>query len=165
MLTPKIQSAMCGMILLASIAFLSACAENHHRVSSRPLTAADCDYARNHVIWVFDDGSVTEECAAIKWKTHQIVWIAASADAQALAIDLVVRKNQKEPFEKMHCGAPDPNGDRVCRLDCKKERCRSGSFNRGYSPDPRSDYFSYVPGVTLLTGTNKGADPGIRIDP
>jgi len=127
----------------------------------RAEAAYDCPPdERNHAIFVFDDGSVTEECARIsKVKNQKILWISASgAD---LKIDLVVENGRPVPFDKMACDPPNSNGDRVCHVDCKKEKCRTGKFTDDYHPSALGDYYRYAPTVALL----RGGDPGMMIDP
>jgi hypothetical protein len=116
---------------------------------------------RHHAIWVFDDGTVTEECARIsKGKNHKILWLSASASD--LRIDLIVGRKQAVPFDKMRCDAADPDTkDRVCHIECKKDRCQTGKYNEDYKPSLFGDYYRYAPSVAL----RKGGDPGIMIDP
>jgi hypothetical protein len=125
------------------------------------VSGYDCSpEERNHAIFVFDDGSVTEECARIsKVKNNKILWISASgAD---LKIDLVVENGRAVPFDKMACDPPNAGGDRVCHVDCKKERCRTGKFSDDYHPSALGDYYRYASTVGLF----KGSDPGMMIDP
>ena len=132
------------------------------RDGRRPRSAAnDCPAEeRNHAIWVFDDGSVTEECARIsKYKNQKILWLSASgADLQ---IDLIVANGQVAPFDKIKCDPPSTNGDQVCHVDCKKDRCQTGKFSDAYHPNPLGDYYRYATTVAL----RKGIDPGMMIDP
>jgi hypothetical protein len=136
----------------------------HHRYpgGSPYSSGLDCPLdERNHVIWVFDDGTVTEECARIsKINNHKILWLSASGSD--LQIDLIVGGGKTVPFDRMKCDAPDPNTkDMVCHIDCKKDRCQTGKYNEPYHPSSLGDYYRYAPRVALL----KGGDPGIMIDP
>ncbi len=159
-----------GLIAAVCLGSWSCCSAPYAapKGGSPGRTAYECpEPPHNHAIFVFDDGSVTEECARISQSAaHKIVWLTASADSPVLSIDLVVRRDQKVPFKKLQCGSPDPNGDRVCRMDCKKDRCNTGPYADDYRASPLGDYYKYYPGVKFAAGPDvKGADPGMIIDP
>src|ERR1700730_2453329 len=106
----------------------------------RPFTDPSCPLEeRNHAIWVFEDGNVTEEGARIsKMKNHKIIWL--STNGADLRIDLVLPKGRVIPFENMKCEAADPNtGESVCHIDCKKDRCQTGKFAENYHPSALGD--------------------------
>ena len=124
----------------------------------------------DHDIYVDDMGGVGagDSCVVIKrnYPGHgnSVRWLPKSGGKE-VSIVFLLSQDQPVPFERMACGLPDKNGNRLCVLtDCPRD-CKT-TFRADYRV-VEPTYYYYSPGVTTgrAREAKAGSDPGIRIDP